>query len=212
MEYQININISPVGLQNIYDTGQAVAVFKEVQAMVEGVFTYKNLTPAVCWLQIQPLQHNQVAWNSDYYLYATTTPLQLGSKIIMNSTSDKPVQDGWTYTFARGFFSGCSGKSGNYSINNQMNNYSYSFGLGQKAVINNVSLLAPLNASPVLYNEQAFFIPRETISIFLVSYIDNGVIIGQVASNTLTFSLNSQNSTVGIGFNHSKNTFYLEEI
>ena len=207
MQYQINIAIDDAGLQKIYAAAQSVTLVKSIVAnpVVSG-----NLP--VVWLAFQPLEENQITWIENYNLYATTTVLLSGTTIMMTSQTQAPVQPGWLYTFEQGQFSGASGTGSTFNLANQMASGSFNFGLAQQATVNNVSTLAPLNAQPVLYNEQASFTPIETISIFLSSYSNNGVVISQVASNALTVQLTSQSPIASVGFNDATNTFYLQTV
>ena len=124
------------------------------------------------------------------------------------SSTNAPVQLGWTYTLEGGDFAGAVGGGSNtFSAENQQGG-TYSFGLAQSAVVNGVSVTAPLNAIPVANNETVSFTPEQTLSIFLSTTQNNGVVLSQVAGNALTVSLSSQTPTATIGFNSTSSTFY----
>lgn len=206
MNYQINISIDNQGLQTIYNNGLYVTLVKSVvsQPVAQG-----NLP--IAWVAFQPLQQNQVSWQEQFTMYATTTVLQAGATIVMTSQTNTPVQTGWTYTFEQGQFNGVSGGSqSTFNLANQQNG-NFNFGLAQQAIVNNVQVTAPLNAIPVPYNMSATFTPLETISLFLASYSNNGSVISQVASNALVITLSSQNPVAQVGFNDATNTFYLQQ-
>ena len=203
MQYQLIIDIDDAGLTNIYKAGQSVTIVKSV---VANPLSSGNLP--IAWVSFQPFETNSVTWVENYNIYATTTQLISGATIMQTSVTAAPVQTGWTYTFAQGSFTGAQGGgSATYNMNNQQNGM-YSFGLSQQAVINNMPVMAPLNAIPVMYNEGATFTPEETVSIFLSNTSNNGVVLSQVSSNALTVTLTSQTPTASIGFNDSNNTFY----
>lgn len=205
MQYQINLDIDDAGLKAIYDSGQSVTLVKSV---VGNPLVTGNLP--IAWLSFQPLEENQIVWTENYYAYATTTSLQAGAVISMTSQSPGPMQAGWLYTFEDGqFASAPGGAAGTLNVFNDMQSNNFNFGLAQQATINNVATSAPLNSQPVLYNESASFTPIETLSIFLSSYSNNGVVLTQVASNALVLSLTSQNPTINVGFNDANNTFYV---
>lgn len=206
MNYQINISIDNAGLNTIYGNGLYVTLVKSV---VQQPVSQGNLP--IAWVAFQPLQQNQISWQEQYSMYATTTALQAGATIVMTSQTTQPIQTGWTYTFAQGQFQGTSGGSqSTFNLSNQQQG-SFSFGLSQTAVVNNVQVTAPLNAVPVAFNMNATFTPLETISLFLASYSNNGSVISQVASNALVITLSSQNPVANVGFNDQSNTFYLEQ-
>lgn len=204
MQYQLNIAIDSQGLSNIYAAGQAITIVKSV---VSNPLASGNLP--VAWLNFQPLEQNSVTWIENYNIYATSTQLNAGATIVQTSVTGAPVQTGWTYTFAQGQFTGAQGGStGTFNMANQQGGM-FNFGLSQQAIVNNVPVMAPLNAIPVLNNESATFTPKETVSIFLSNSVNNGVVLSQVASNALAVTLTSQNATANIGFNDGKNSFYL---
>jgi hypothetical protein len=151
-----------------------------------------------------------VTWVESYAIFATTTPLQAGATIAETAMTGAPVQAGWTYTFQNGRFEGASGgASGSFNVVNQQSG-AFSFGLSQQASVNNVQVNAPLNATPVLFSASASFVPEATVSVFLSSSMNNGVVLSQVPYNALTISLTLQNPTANIGFDDSNETFYLE--
>ncbi len=204
MQYQLNIAIDNAGLTNIYNAGQAITIVKSV---VSNPTSQGNLP--IAWVSFQPLEENTVTWIENYNIYGTTTQLNAGATIVQTSVTGAPVQTGWIYTFAQGQFTGAQGGSTTtYNMNNQQGGM-YNFGLSQQAIVNNVTVMAPLSAIPVLTNEGATFTPEETVSVFLSNSVNNGVVLSQVASNALVVQLSSQNATANIGFNDSNNTFYL---
>jgi hypothetical protein len=205
MQYQLNIAIDSTGLSNIYAAGQAVTLVKSV---VSNPLASGNLP--IAWVTFQPFQANAVSWIENYNMYATTTQLTAGAQIVQTSVTGAPVMTGWTYTFETGQFTGAQGgSSGTYNMANDQQGM-FNFGLSQQAMVNNVPVMAPLNAIPVMYNEQASFTPQENVSVFLSNVINNGVVLSQVSSNALAVTLTSQSPTANIGFNDSTNTFYLQ--
>lgn len=204
MQYQLNINIDNIGLNTIYNAGLAVTLVKSV---VSNPLAQGNLP--IAWLEFQPFQSNIVTWVENYYAYATTQVLQSGASVTMTSQTSTPIQTGWTYNFQHGQFAATPGGSaGVYTVENG-GTATYNFGLAQQAIVNNVPTFAPLNAQPIPFNMEATFTPQETVSIFLSAYVNNGVVISQVASNALSVTLTSQSPVANIGFNDSLNSFYL---
>ncbi len=203
MQYQLNISIDSTGLSQIYAANQAITVVKSV---VTSPLASGNLP--VAWINFQPLEENTVTWMESYNIYATNQTLTAGATIVQTSVTGAPVQLGWNYTFQQGQFTGTSGTGTTFNVTNQQGGM-FNFGLSQQAMVNNVSVMAPLNAIPVLNGESATFTPEETVSIFLSNSVNNGVVLSQVASNALPVTLTSQNATANIGFTDSTNSFYL---
>lgn len=203
MQYELDINIDQTGVQRINSVNQLVTIVKSVSPGLDA----GNLP--VAWITFEPLMHNKVTWIENYGLYATTQQLQAGATIDMTSTSQGTVQLGWTYSFAQGIFMGEQGAGNTFNVENAYDTYPLAFGLAQQANVNGQTVYSPLNCVPVLYNQAVSFTPIETLSIFLSSYSDNGVVISQVAGNALVVELTSQSPVATIGFNDANNTFYL---
>ena len=205
MNYQLNISIDNQGLQNIYAAGQRVTIVKSVTT---NPLAGGNLP--VAWVTFMPLNNNNISWIETYSIYASAVSIVAGATLSQNSSTQPGIQPGWTYTLQNGFFSGAAGSGSTFNAANQWQGGPITtFGLAQPATVNNVNVLAPLNATTVLYNQTASFTPIENVSIFLSSYSNNGVVISQVASNALPVSLSSQAPVANIGFNDATNTFYL---
>jgi hypothetical protein len=204
MIYTLNISIDDAGLKQIAALGQSVTVVKStiVNPLVSG-----NLP--VAWLTWKPWESNIVSWQEIYSMYASTTVLQAGATIAMTSHTPAPVQLGYMNTFQSGYFiNAAGGGTSTFNLTN-LGGGSYNFGLSQQAIVNGTTVNAPLCAVPVGNDEQATFTPEVTVSIFLSSYSNNGVVISQVAGNACIVTLSSQTPTANIGFTDSTNTFYL---
>jgi hypothetical protein len=203
VQYQLKIAIDETGVKRINDVEQQVTIVKSVTPSLNA----GNLP--VAWITFSPLMYNTISWVENYGLYSTTQQLQAGATISMTSVTQGTVQAGWTYGFESGIFQGAQGMGDTFNIDNQDDTYPLSFGLAQQAIVNGQTVFSPLNCVPVLYNQDVSFTPIETLSVFLSSYSDNGVVISQVAGNALVVQLTSQNPSANIGFNDANNTFYL---
>jgi hypothetical protein len=201
LQYQINIRISPSGLQQIYAAGQSVSLARTPSTAPNGF--------PIVWLTFQPFELNQVIWNEDYSIYATGTPLTPGSVITMNSQTEGAAQPGWSYLFRNGIFEGQRGAGSSYSTSNQMNSTNpLAFGLAQAANVNGVNVLAPVNGVPLPVHEEAKFTPVETVSIFLSS-AGNGTIINSLPNNVLTIHLTAENPIANVTYDDSTDSFKL---
>lgn len=200
--YGLIIDIDKDSLKKIYNAKQSVTLVKQVGSSGAG-------DGNVAWVTFKPFESNTVTWIENYHVYGTSTLLKDGAKIVLTSHTENPVQAGWTYRFEQGQFTGAAGgKAGAFHVNNQQRD-SLNFGLAQAATVNNMPVLAPLNAVRVNMNEIASFTPIETVSIYLSSYQDNGVVISSVAGGALTVELTSEKPAAAVGFNRSNNTFFI---
>ncbi|HEX6098128.1 MAG TPA: hypothetical protein VF432_17510 [Thermoanaerobaculia bacterium] len=197
--YSLNIDIDPAGLSAIYNSNQRVTLVKSVGSSPSNV----------AWISFEPFGSNTVTWTENYLIYGTVASVQAGAAIVMTSQTAGPAQEGLLYTFGDGQFSGAPGGTpGSYDVQNQQGN-GISFGLAQLATINGAGTLAPLNAVEVNMDEGASFIPIETVSVYLTSLENNGVVISRVAGNALVVTLDSQNPSASLGFDDKTNAFFI---
>lgn len=211
MQYQINITIDEAGLKYIYQSGYYVTLAQVVESWVMSTSALPPGPLPVAWLSFPPLELNQVIWTSQYYLFATTTVLQTGAIIMINSRTASPAQPGWQYQFSNGYFTGqYQPGSDGYNVTNLMCRDNLSFGLAQQATLNNASVCAPVNTVPVLYNEQAGFTPQNNIGVFLSSCSSGGIIIDTLPDNALAVQLTAAQPVANVGFNDATKAFYLQ--
>ena len=217
--YTININIDATGLQTISAGNLAVTLAQPVYSYV-ATSAYRAAVlgdlasgPAIAWQVFQPVSSNQVVIETDYFLCMTTTPTTYGNVLQINSITDAPVQTGLIYLFQNGQISGpisTEGPTGAYSVQNEAQGQTHTFGLAQGATINGA--LQPnsmMNATPVIGNSQASFVPQQDIVIFLSSCTSAGTVIPSLPATGLTVPLSSSQPIVNVGFNDVTNTFYL---
>jgi hypothetical protein len=204
MQFQLNIQIDSAGVTQIHENAQYITVVKNV---VADPLATGNLQ--VAWLAISPFKTNQITWEQNYYMYATTTQLQAGARISLTSTSDAALQLGPIYEFYTGtFHTSTQGAPTTYNLLNS-GGQSLTFGLAQEATVNGTTVMSPLNATRVGNAQNATFTPIETVSIYLSSFSNNGVVISQVAGSALVVQLTSQKPVANIGFNNKSNSFFL---
>lgn len=92
MNYSLNINISPADLSNILANGYSVIVYNITD----------NGTPVV-WVAFSPMSNNQVQWDNNYMVYASTTTIMQGAQVMMMANTQASPQH--QYTFGAGSFS-----------------------------------------------------------------------------------------------------------
>src|SRR5262249_52063362 len=182
--YELDISINANAVSSIVQAGQAITIVKAVTCFVmttgdSRAKTTQNYAP-IAWLQFQPFENNTVTWTETYQIYASNTVLNTGT--LIQQLSSTQVQLGWVYTFERNIFnrSKSCDQLTTYNLANEQGT-TFNFGLSQQAIVNgSQSAFAPLNATPVLNNQQATFSPLETVYIFLSTYCGDGVVISRV--------------------------------
>ena len=212
--YELDISIDANAVSNIVQAGQAVTIVKAVTCFVMTTGDTRAKTTqnyaTIAWLQFQPFENNTVTWTETYQIYASNTVLNTGT--LIQQLSSTQVQLGWVYKFERNTFNGSKScdQLTTYNLKNEQGT-TFNFGLSQQAIVNgSQSAFAPLNATPVLNNQQATFSPLETVYIFLATYCGDGVVISRVPGQALALTLTPQTPVAkNIAFNDLTNTFYL---
>jgi hypothetical protein len=203
----MEISIDGAGLSKIYAADQSVTLTRAVGQSVVTNAAARGAGTTVAWQAFAPLQTNTVSWTDEYYCYATTTPLAIGAVIAMNSQCSAPVHTGPVYEFTRGQFIQQPATGSSYVVANAATSGSFAFGLAQNATINNLQVLSPVCADPVLYNEAIYLTPTDLIAIFLSSAGKGGTVIPRPV-NAFSIKISSASLAVTIGFNDQTNTFY----
>jgi hypothetical protein len=213
MRYELDISIDENAVSSIVQAMQAVTIVKVVTSIVMTADGSKTTTTQgylpVAWLEFQPFETNTVTWTETYQIYASNTVLVAGTPL--QQLSNAQVQLGMMYTFETNTFneSSCD-QSATYNLKNAQGT-KFNFGLSQQAIVNgSQSAFAPLNAIPVLNNQQATFSPIDTVYIFLSTYCGDGVVISGAPGQALAVTLTPQTPVAKIAFNETTNTFYLE--
>ena len=211
MAFDLTITLDATAVSTINAAGQAITLALSVTAlaMSQSQSASQALLP-LAWLVFAPLETNTVSWNPDDQLYATTTPLVMGNPVVPNSvtTATPGIVLGSVYTFSGGVFTAQTGTGSDYIVCNEEQG-DFSFGLLVTATVNDVNTSGPVNALPVLFNEEGYFAPPASVFIFLSSASANGTVLPTIPTSALELSLASGSLTASICFNDTTNTFFL---
>lgn len=208
--FTMTITIDQSGVKRIKHAYQYVTLARKVDWYVTNS-NANSPPPAVAWLVREPVQNLTISWSPNYYLYATSQDLEVGTQIIAAHFTRSPALSGYEYKFSSSDFTrGVSAQEGTFAVNNQAGSNSLKFGLMQDATIGLVPTRKPfpLIIAPVLNNETASFTPHETVYVFLQSYAQSGVLISEIPSKACAVTL-TDSVDVSVGFNDSTNTFHV---
>ncbi len=206
--FQLNFTISAADVATINDTlHQSIVIVKSVGA--------SSGTPqTVAWLHFfEAGQSIAVSWEENYWIYATNAQLQAGAKIVTNAITTSSAPSNSLYQLgADTLFAGPgTGKGqGTYSVDNEVGADTWQLGLAQEAIIQGSKVTpVPLNIVSVGNGEIVTFTPEVTVSIFLQSLTDNGVVITEVSSSALTVTLTGVAPSADLTFDGDDKTFQL---
>ncbi|MEH2237065.1 hypothetical protein [Nostoc sp.] len=201
VNYQLNIRLATQDVRTINGAGQKVAIVKSV-GNTSG-------TPVI-WVGFAPFENNQVSWQNQYGVYASSTQVQSGATIFKTSAVN-PASANTFYPFVNGTFNSPNPPGGGDNTYGISNNYSqqFTFGMAQSVTANGNTFDAnPLNAVPVLSKQNAVFTPIEIVKVFLFGNFDNGVIISNITSNALIVDL-TKDPNPTIKYDQSSGTFVM---
>lgn len=213
--YSLIISMNPEDVQKVTWAGQTITVVREVSAYVAGS-NWRYMAPkAVAWLALPPASQTTLSWDDQFEAYATTSDPMLNQPIRPNARII--VQPGRSYRFAQGYFQeqeALVDQDVRYIlINDTLDSQQHlRFGLAQRYTLNYncPDEAIPLNAVPVLFNQQARLDPETALAVFLSSAPANGSEIPPAPSSSL-FTI-GPNQRVTLGFNGATNTFYLRQV
>lgn len=187
--YELIVQIDSADVKEINAAKQVVTIVKEVGG---------SSGEPVAWVAFSPFENNDVSWEEQYGVYASTSQVENGATITKTSAVN-PATSEVSYPFQNGTFGSPipGGPANSYGIANQYSQQ-FTFGMAQSVTANGSKFDAsPLNAVPVLSNEDATFTPIEKIKVFLHAHFNNGVIITNITSKALEVDLtNSPKVTI----------------
>lgn len=198
--YTLNIQISTEDVHLLNAAGQQVAIVKEVGGA--------SGTP-VSWVAFSPFENNIVAWEEQYGLYASNTPVRDGEKIL-KMCDIYPATPGVYYPFENGYFGPPEGQvpGNSYGVENK-SNQQFTFGFAQSVTANGMSFNAnPLNAVPVPPQSKAVFTPIEKVKVFLHARFDSGVVISYIPGPALEVDFTYAPDQI-IHYDHSEGRFLM---
>lgn len=202
MRYQINILFDPQSLEAIYNLGLGVTV-------VQNSDSTPTIPNPVAWQMFQPFESNTVAWDDDYAVYATDTPLIAGAGIVPMAMT--PGRTGWRYSFANGEFTTADGGNNpqGYEIVNAQDS-PLRFGTTKAALVNGAEYVTATSIFAVAPGQSRNVTPQASISVFLSTYLNRGMVLRMVPINALLLQLSPGSPLAQIQYDPSTNGFILD--
>jgi hypothetical protein len=175
--YTLNISFTDQQLQDIAKTDTRVTIGKQLE----------DGSPNVAWQSFKPLDRNEVRWEEQYGIYASSTEIVHGAILTQLVSTPIGVSTGKLYTLEKtGVISGPStgGKVNSFALLNEYNNKDYmTIGLFQDAVVNGTDITGnAVSAVPVLLASTAIMAPSTVLYIWLQSETSGNSIVTTVTS------------------------------
>lgn len=177
-EFKLNLEIDEDSLRLIRSVKERIILAKPVG----------NGAPNVIWQSFSPFESNNVSWEENYGLYASTTQVTNGATIRRSSDSPSPAVDAAVYPFDlsatfRTPEADPQIPAGTFATENQFQELpKLTFGLFQSAVVNGETAERPVNAVEVARGRLAQFTPFTTVFIWLQADLQSKTVVTRIAS------------------------------
>ena len=206
--YSLELLIDAEDLEAIKSVDQYIILAKPVGD------TY---IPNVAWQSFDPQQENLVTWSEEYGIYASSTSLRHGSRILKTNSMPYPAQDAAYYTFGtdtnfHGPYQGPGAPGQNqYTVINKVPSAHYPslvFGLVQSALINDKPAnVRPLNAQSVAAQQQTTFTPLTSVYVWLQSALASGTVITRIPRNATIITFSSSDNAQTLKYDAQQGMF-----
>ncbi|MBF0624922.1 MAG: hypothetical protein HQL82_08950 [Magnetococcales bacterium] len=202
--YTLNVGFTNADLQLFYATGTNLIIAKPAQG---------GSTPNVAWLVVQPMQANQVTWDEQYGVYASTSDMSNGATLTKMSSTGIPAVMGRLYDLsAAGTIDLQPNSAGpnSFTLLNQYQspkNY-MTVGLYQNANVNSISILGnAISAVPVITNYTAVMTPFTTVYLWMQSQVKSNSVVTTVTSTTTQVTFGGGVYSANMQYNSSSGSF-----
>lgn len=200
--YELDIAFTNEQLQILYATGSNVIVAKPTGGS----------GPNVAWQVFKPMQANQVTWEEQYGIYASTTQIVNGARLSRLSSTGVPAAISKLYTLEdsaaiTGPASG--GTQDSYALYNTYSNQPFmTVGLYQDATVNGTSIAGnAVSAVPVLLQSTSVMTPFTTVYIWLQSQVVSNTVVTTVTSPMTQLKFGGGINSISVAYDSATGHF-----
>jgi hypothetical protein len=209
MPFTLNTTFTQDALTMLNATGTNVVVAKP---------SIGNSAPNVAWIVFQPLPNNQLVWEEQYGIYASTQSIQNGATLTQLAATPFPAAEGLAYTLLpAGFFGppqASGGSAGSFTALNQFNNLPPSgpgfmtFGLYQNATVNGSAANGnAVSAAGVLYQSTAVMTPFTNVYIWTQSQVKSNTVVTTVTSVQTEVTFGGETTEIDLSYDPTTGQF-----
>ncbi|SHM41780.1 hypothetical protein SAMN05444266_10820 [Chitinophaga jiangningensis] len=201
-DYSLNVGFTNDQLQVLYATGTNVVVAKPSGSG----------NPNVAWQVFKPLMANQLSWDEQYGLYASTSSVTNGATLSQMSNVPVGAAMNKLYTLQdSGVISGpaSGGQPNAFSLLNTYSSKDYmTVGLYQNANVNGVDILGnAISAVPVLKMSTAVMTPYTTVYIWLQSQVKSNSVVTTVTSPMTQLNYGGGINSISVAYDSDSGKF-----
>ncbi|WP_152985833.1 hypothetical protein [Aeromonas veronii] len=204
MNYELDIAFTNDQLNTLWLTNTNVVIAKP---------SSDGGTPNVSWQVFRPMQANSVIWEEQYGVYASTSGISNGAKLVQLSSTGIPAETQSLYKLqASGAISNptSGGVQGAFSLLNQYNSATgyMTVGLYQNATVNGTQIAGnAISAAPVLYQSTAQMTPYTTLYIWLASSVASNCVVTNVTSPMTVLKFGGSVQNISIAYDSTTGKF-----
>ncbi|MBV8251871.1 MAG: hypothetical protein JO154_04620 [Chitinophaga sp.] len=201
-DYALNVSFTNDQLQVLYATGTNVVVAKPSGSG----------TPNVAWQVYKPLQANQLTWDEQYGIYASTSSITNGATLSQMSATGPNASMNKLYTLQdSGVITGPAngGQASSFALQNLYSAVPYmTVGLFQAATVNGTPISGnAVSAVPVLLASTAVMTPYTTVYIWLQSQVKSNSVVTTVTSPMTALKFGGGVNTISVAYDSNSGTF-----
>lgn len=205
-EFTLNTHFTQADLERFYATGTNIVVAKP---------SINGGAANVAWVVYRPLVENQMVWEEQYGIYASTSRVINGARLNQTSATDFPAAAGMTYVLGpNGAFGPPSsgGTRGSFTAVNQYDNLPQpgfmTLGLYQEATVNgSPSGRKPVSAAEVLHMSEATMTPYTTLYIWTQSQVVSSTVVTNVSSLRTKVVFGGSTTQISLKYNPGSGGF-----
>jgi hypothetical protein len=203
MEFKLQISFSAEQLENIDKARLRVILAK--QNTGRGV--------DVAWQAIDPMPFNEIIWQENYGIYASTAGIKHGAVLIPDYWIPVGAASNKLYILThagRIAGPGIGGAANSFALENQYDKQPMmTIGLFQDANVNGVDIAGnACSAAPVLLGSIAVMTPDTTISVWLQSDVESNTVVTTVTSPVSNFKFGGDLTAISIEYDSVSGSFY----
>jgi len=195
--YALNINLTKEQVDLFSLTGSNVVIAKPTQGGPSNV----------AWQVFRPLEKNEVQWEENYGIYASTRRIENGAVLTQMSQTPYPALDGKIYPFLQSGTFGApagGGEKGTFSSINEYDKPALTFGLYQSATVNGELVEGnAISAAPVLQGSEVSMTPFTTLFVWLQSQVFSNTVVTKVTSPKTEVVFGGATTEITLGYDNA---------
>jgi hypothetical protein len=198
---------------NISFTNKQLGIFEATNSQVIIAKPVGSDSPNVAWQAFSPMQSNQLTWDEEYGIYASTVPITShGAVLTKQSMVDLPATMQQQYTLkSKGDIDTpvSGGVAGSFYLLNQYSSEPYmTVGLFQDANINGKLVEGhAISAANVLLQSTAQMTPFTTLYVWLASDLVGNCVITSVTSPMTKLKFGGAVSEISVSYDSQSGNF-----